>query len=924
MLNHGRSLILMLSCFIPINSAWAQFSEGSGTSGDPCLVASVNDLVPISGSTTYWTKDFQQTENIDVASAIFDDTDDDADGDLFNDAHDASASGTNNGASPIGMSATKVSGTYDGGDYSISGLKIAGGTTHLAGLSGSTSNAATNAFGNIQPSGKSSSALGSGRSTLQMKSSCTFLMANRDFDGESSNETSNVGLLNANQNNSYPATPDPPFVTEWAFSASATQLTFNGLTATASVLYTWSARPSGNSGSGAFSSTTPGSVTLSGLTIASGDTLVLSMEPQNLRRFYLDGSADNTKLIDVSQWGSVPWSSMANMFKGCTSLVRFSASDAPDLSTVTDLSNMFYGASSFNDAIDEWETDSVTNMANLFYGASAFNQNIGSWNTAKVTDMSGIFQSAIAFNQSLGSWTLHSSVNLTDMLRVTGMDCTSYSNTLNGWNDNPATPNGLILDAVGLEYGTNASASRNNLITVKGWTINSDMAGSSACSLDPFTTKWAFKAPAPTIYFSAQTTGFVRYTWSAYPSGNSGSGTFSQTTAGEVMLTGFNTVGADTLPIDTITLVMEPQNIRRFYMESRPQRDSIIDVSQWGEVPWSSMEDAFYRCSKLNISATDAPDLTRVTNMSSMFDGATELNVSLSHWNTSSVTNMSGVFYGAFKFNGNLSGWNTGNVTNMSEMFRDAFAFHQNIGSWNTSNVTNMSAMFRDAREFNQNIGSWNTGKVTNMSEMFYFTGNTNKFNQNIGSWNTASVTDFSSMFYGTKVFNQNIGSWNTSMATDMHAMFANAAAFNQNIGSWNTANVTDMSAMFSSAILFNQNIGAWNTGQVTNMSTMFNTAEAFNQNISSWNTANVTDMTSMFKSTLVFNQPIGTWNTGNVTKMRGMFSYTEAFDQNIGSWNTSSVTDMSDMFLYSEVFNQNIGSWNTSNVTDMSKMVTV
>lgn len=922
MLNHGRSLVLMLSCFISINSAWAQFSGGSGTSGDPYLISSLNDLVPISGSTTYWTQDLKQTANIDAsASATFDDTDDDADGDLFNDAHDAFASGTNNGASPIGMSATKVSGTYDGGDYSISGLKIAGGTTHLVGLSRSTSNATTNAFGSIQPSGKSSSALGSGRSTLQTKSSCTFLMANGDFDGESSNETSNVGMLDANQNNSYPAAPDPPFVTEWAFSASATQLTFNGLTATASVLYTWSARPSGNSGSGAFSSTTPGSVTLSGLTIASGDTLVLSMEPQNLRRFYLDGSADNTKLIDVSQWGSVPWSSMANMFKGCTSLVRFSASDAPDLSTVTDLSNMFYGASSFNDAIDEWETDSVTNMANLFYGASAFNQNIGSWNTAKVTDMSGIFQSAIAFNQSLGSWTLHSSVNLTDMLRVTGMDCTSYSNTLNGWNDNPATPNGLILDAVGLEYGTNASASRNNLITVKGWTINSDMAGSSACSLNPFTTKWAFKAPAPTIYFSAQTTGFVRYTWSAYPSGNSGSGTFSQTTAGEVMLTGFNTVGADTLPIDTITLVMEPQNLRRFYMESRPQRDSIIDVSHWGEVPWSSMEDAFYRCSKLNISATDAPDLTRVTNMSSMFDGATELNVSLSHWNTSSVTNMSGVFYGAFKFNGNLSGWNTGNVTNMSEMFRDAFAFNQNIGSWNTSNVTNMSAMFRDAREFNQNIGSWNTGKVTNMSEMFYFSANTNKFNQNIGSWNTASVTDFSSMFYGTKEFNQNIGSWNTSMATDMHAMFANAAAFNQNIGSWNTANVTDMSAMFSSAIVFNQNIGAWNTGQVTNMSTMFNTAEAFNQNISSWNTANVTDMTSMFKSTLVFNQPIGTWNTGNVTNMRGMFSYTEAFNQNIGSWNTSSVTDMSDMFLYAEVFNQNIGSWNTSNVTDMTLM---
>ena len=60
-----------------------------------------------------------------------------------------------------------------------------------------------------------------------------------------------------------------------------------------------------------------------------------------------------------------------------------------DVSGVTDMNNMFYGASSFNQPIGNWNTSKVTNMSNMFYGATNLNQDI-SFNFTPVTDMSGI------------------------------------------------------------------------------------------------------------------------------------------------------------------------------------------------------------------------------------------------------------------------------------------------------------------------------------------------------------------------------------------------------------------------------------------------------------------------------------------------------------------------------------------------------
>ena len=175
---------------------------------------------------------------------------------------------------------------------------------------------------------------------------------------------------------------------------------------------------------------------------------------------------------------------------------------------------------------------------------------------------------------------------------------------------------------------------------------------------------------------------------------------------------------------------------------------------------------------------------------------------------------------------GNIEQWNVSNVTDMSQLFDGASNFNEDIGAWNVSNVKSMKQMFEGASNFNKDIGAWNVSNVTDMSGMFVIA---EAFNQDIGAWNVSNVTNMAHMFDGAAIFNKDIGAWDVSKVKNMRGMFRFNVAFNQDIGAWNVSNVKNMEQMFFSTTEFNQDIGAWNVSNVKSMKQMFEDAEAFN-----------------------------------------------------------------------------------------------
>ncbi|WP_179019233.1 BspA family leucine-rich repeat surface protein [Winogradskyella forsetii] len=232
----------------------------------------------------------------------------------------------------------------------------------------------------------------------------------------------------------------------------------------------------------------------------------------------------------------------------------------------------------------------------------------------------------------------------------------------------------------------------------------------------------------------------------------------------------------------------------------------VISIDQWGDIVWEDMSFAFADCNNMILNATDAPNLSQVTDLNSMFSLCDNFNQSINHWDVSTITNMRSMFSSCPLYNQPLDNWDVSNVNNMAWMFRGASAFNQSIDNWNVSNVNDMDSMFFYATAFNQPVNNWNVSNVTDMSGMFL----ASSFNQPLDNWDVSNVTDMSSMFLNATAFNQSINNWDTSNLEYVYGMFKGATMFNQPLDNWDTGNFQTIEEMFDGSTLFNQPLDSW------------------------------------------------------------------------------------------------------------------
>lgn len=163
-------------------------------------------------------------------------------------------------------------------------------------------------------------------------------------------------------------------------------------------------------------------------------------------------------------------------------------------------------------------------------------------------------------------------------------------------------------------------------------------------------------------------------------------------------------------------------------------RDKLMlkEMKQWGNIAWrSDMAYMFQQARNMELTATDKPDLSKVTVLTGFFNDASGMvgNASITDWNTGNVTSMASMFAGANVFNQPLN-WNTEKVTNMTNMFSMANAFDQNIGNWtyhenvNIGNILNNSGL--SVGTYDATLKSWDenttfkTGKAVGVFNLVY------------------------------------------------------------------------------------------------------------------------------------------------------------------------------------------------------------
>ncbi len=650
----------------------------------------------------------------------------------------------------------------------------------------------------------------------------------------------------------------------------------------------------------------------------------------NFPRIWFDNGGDKNKILEINQWGDQQWENLNSAFDGCTNLIEV-ASDAPDLSIVASLSEMFRRATNFNGDLDNWDVSTVPWMVSMFQDAPAFNGDISSWDVGSCNsirymfnnassfnqDISGwdvslmstlqyTFAGASAFDQNLGAWDISNVTDMSHMFDNSGMSRANYDKTLNGWAANSASlQSNVTLGAATMKY-CNSFHSRTLLINANSWTILDDI---ESCSGATFITTWQTDNPGTSNSTSIKipTNGFYNY---LYDIDWENDGSFDQ-----IGITG--TISHDYGTTGTYTVAIRGQfPAIRFW--NIADKEKILEINAWGEISWQTMDNAFIECSNLHVTAMDDPDLSHVTDMSYMFYGCTVFNESINHWDVSNIHNMSYLFSEASNFNQPLNSWNVAKVSDVRYMFYRASAFNQPLDAWITDSLNFIDGIFNDASSFNQNINSWNVSGVTTLESVF---NGATSFNQPLNQWDVSNVTAMEAMFQDASTFNQELGDWNVSLVTDMNLMFSGASSFNQPLDDWNFG-ATRIGSMFFQATSFNQNINTWDVSGVSSLGRVFNLATSFNQPLDQWDVSNVTQMPEMFAGATSFNQPLGDWVLSLVTDMEGMFFGASSFNQPLNTWDVSQVSEMVNMFRNASSFDQPLNSWDISLIEYMYHML--
>ena len=140
-------------------------------------------------------------------------------------------------------------------------------------------------------------------------------------------------------------------------------------------------------------------------------------------------------IIGLEKWDVSSVGDMSNMFWGCN---NFNCDLSNwNVSSVENMSNMFRNCRKFNCDLSKWDVSSVEYMAKMFYNCKTFNFDLSKWNVSNVEDMYCMFWYCENFNYDLSKWDVSNVKNMRYMF----VGCKNFNSDLSKWDVNSSITN---------------------------------------------------------------------------------------------------------------------------------------------------------------------------------------------------------------------------------------------------------------------------------------------------------------------------------------------------------------------------------------------------------------------------------------------------------------------------------------------------
>ncbi len=177
--------------------------------------------------------------------------------------------------------------------------------------------------------------------------------------------------------------------------------------------------------------------------------------------------------------------------------------------------------------------------------------------------------------------------------------------------------------------------------------------------------------------------------------------------------------------------------------------------------------------------------------------------IGIENWDVSNLTCLIAWFFNASINSLDLSRWNVSKVENMSFLFEGYKGQITGINNWDVSNVKIMRKTFYSTKtQSNIDLSNWNVSKVENMNRLF---GYTSMNNQNLSNWNVSNVLDMENIFNKCAIASVgDLSNWNVSKVKNFSFAFSQSEFTDVGlIGNWNVSNA-DVTQMFGRSKLTN------------------------------------------------------------------------------------------------------------------------